>query len=135
MVGCLQDRDGGVIHVGTSAKYPRVKVARHQEFSDAYRARREGYVGAGELLRDYVPKYGLHPEKLAGRLYSHFGCEMENMWEVNTRPQDGPALIHYGIDDIFSRVMGLRHVYLGTPQSRYSKPDGGTPPRTPSHKK
>jgi hypothetical protein len=53
---------------------------------------------------------------LAGRLYSLFGYEIKNFWEVNPRPQNGPSFMDYGIDHLFNRELSSRPTTDGAPQ-------------------
>ena len=43
MIGCIRDKEGRVLHVGTSQNYPRVNVNK-QAFVEANRVRRRKFV-------------------------------------------------------------------------------------------
>jgi hypothetical protein len=44
MVGCIRDKEGRVLHVGTSQNHPRVNINQHA-FVEANRVRRRKFVG------------------------------------------------------------------------------------------
>jgi hypothetical protein len=60
-----------------------------------------------DFLKSGTPKSGLHPEKLAGRLFSLFEYQCNNFWEVNERAQC-PQFVHRSVVSIFRHDLQSR---------------------------
>lgn len=77
MIGCIRDKEGRVLHVGTSQNYPRVNINEHA-FIKANRVRRRKFVGdvlwtydaaiQDEIINDNPdPIANLSPQHIATR--------------------------------------------------------------------